>query len=123
MIPHASYQLFRAGRQLTPVEQREADAQIGRRCAWLSDTLVRLRRSRVRQRPIWKTMKHMVLVCGDDPVELTPKEGAVVGKAREASVGEMEAHAIRLQGDRLRPVVDVTTVRVRDGEVVPKSPP
>jgi hypothetical protein len=32
-------------------------------------------------------MKHMVLVCGDDPAELTPKEGAVVGKAREASVG------------------------------------
>jgi hypothetical protein len=44
VIPHASYKLFRAGRQLTPVEQRDADAQIGRRSAWLSDTLVRLRR-------------------------------------------------------------------------------
>ncbi|HEY3925499.1 MAG TPA: hypothetical protein VGL75_13135 [Acidothermaceae bacterium] len=43
MIPHASYQLFRAGRQLTPFEQREADAQIGRCSKWLSDTLTRLR--------------------------------------------------------------------------------
>jgi hypothetical protein len=43
VIPHASYQLFRAGRQLTPFEQREADAQIGRWSKWLSDTLTRLR--------------------------------------------------------------------------------
>jgi hypothetical protein len=87
VIPHASYQLFRAGRRLTAIEQREADAQIGRRSAWLSDMLVRLRRPRLRQRVARTTANHVVLIGGDNPIEFTPKDGAAVGKASEAPAG------------------------------------
>src|SRR5580692_7402129 len=58
----------------------------------------------------------MMLVCADESVELSPEEGARMGPATDAWVEEMERRGIRLQGDRLRPVSDATTVSVRGGE-------
>jgi hypothetical protein len=60
----------------------------------------------------------MMLVCVDETVELSPEEGARVGPATEAWVGEMEGRGIRLEGSQLRPVSDATTVQVRGGEVM-----
>jgi hypothetical protein len=118
VLSNGSYQLFQAERQLTPFEQREADARIGRCSAWLSDTLARLRRSLTRQPLPGGTMKYLLLVCGDDSMEFTAEAGAALGTATEAWVEEMDGRGVRLQGDRLRPVTDATTVRVRQGEVL-----
>ena len=63
-------------------------------------------------------MKYMMLVCAGESVELSPEEGARMGPATEAWVEEMDRRGIRLQGDRLRPVSDATTVSVRGGEVL-----
>ena len=60
----------------------------------------------------------MMLVCRDESVELSPEERAQIGPATEAWVQEMDRRGIRLQGDRLRPVSDATTVSVRGGEVL-----
>ena len=43
MTPYVSYQMYWAGRPLTPFEQLRADEQIGRLSASVSDTLARLR--------------------------------------------------------------------------------
>ena len=63
-------------------------------------------------------MKYMMLVCMDESVELSPEEGAQMGAATGAWVGEMDRRGIRLDGDALRPVSDATTVSVRGGEVL-----
>ena len=63
-------------------------------------------------------MKYLLMICSDESVELTAEEGVAVGKATEVWVGEMDGRGVRLQGDRLRPTSDATTVRVRDGEVL-----
>jgi len=63
-------------------------------------------------------MKYMLMICWNDSVELTAEEGAAMGRATESWVAEMDARGVRLQGDRLRPVSDATTVRVRDNEVL-----
>jgi len=64
------------------------------------------------------TVKYIMLVCADESIELSPEEGAQMGPATEAWVEEMDRRGIRLQGDRLRPVSDATTVAVRGGEVM-----
>ena len=63
-------------------------------------------------------MKYMMLVCADEAAEVSPEEAAQMGPATEAWVEEMDRRGIRLQGDRLRPVSDATTVAVRGGEVM-----
>ena len=63
-------------------------------------------------------MKYMMLVCADEATELSPEEGAQMGPLTEAWVEEMDRRGIRLEGDRLRPVSDATTVQVRGGEVM-----
>ena len=63
-------------------------------------------------------MKYMLMICVDESIELSPEEGAQVGPATEAWVEEMDGRGVRLQGDRIRPVSDATTVRVRDGELL-----
>jgi hypothetical protein len=50
--------------------------------------------------------------------ELSPEEAARIGPDTEAWVEEMDRRGIRLQGDRLRPDSDATTVQVRGGEVL-----
>jgi hypothetical protein len=54
----------------------------------------------------------LFLVCSDGPVEVKPEE-----LDPDAWVEEMTRRGVREFGQRLRPVEDSTTVRVRDGEV------
>jgi hypothetical protein len=63
-------------------------------------------------------MKYMLLICADPATTLSPEEAAQIGPATEKWVAEMDGSGVRLQGDRLRPVSDATTVRVRGAEVL-----
>jgi hypothetical protein len=63
-------------------------------------------------------MKYLLMICAEESVELTAEEQAAVGSGTLAWVEEMDGRGVRLQGDRLRPVSDATTVRVRDTEVL-----
>jgi hypothetical protein len=63
-------------------------------------------------------MKYLLFVCADPDVKLTPEEQAEASSGTESWVAEMDGRGVRLQGDRLRPVSDATTVRVRDKEVL-----
>jgi hypothetical protein len=63
-------------------------------------------------------MKYLLLICGDESVELTPDERTAMVSGTEAWVAEMDGRGVRLQGNRLRPVSDATTVRMRDDEVL-----
>ncbi len=63
-------------------------------------------------------MKYLLMICVDESVTFAPEEGAAVGRDTRSWASEMDARGVRLQGDRLRPVSDATTVRVRDAEVL-----
>jgi len=63
-------------------------------------------------------MKYMLLVCFDESVELSQEEGADMESSGMAWATEMAGRGIRLDGSRLSPVSDATTVRVRGGEVL-----
>lgn len=63
-------------------------------------------------------MKYMLMICADESVELTSEEVAAMGPATDSWVTEMDGRGVRLDGDRLRPVSDATSVRVRDTEVL-----
>jgi hypothetical protein len=63
-------------------------------------------------------VKYMMLVCADEATELSAEEAAQMGPATEAWVEEMDRRGVRLDGERLRPVSDATTVQVRGGEVL-----
>jgi hypothetical protein len=65
-----------------------------------------------------KAMKYLLMICADEQVELSPDEQATMGSRTESWVEEMDGRGVRLQGDRLRPVSDATSVRVRDSEVL-----
>ncbi|MDQ1539506.1 MAG: hypothetical protein QOH29_232 [Actinomycetota bacterium] len=60
-------------------------------------------------------MKYMLMVCTDpsDIVEETPG-----GLTIDEWLDEMTARKVRLDGDRLRPSTEATTVRVRGGDVL-----
>jgi len=58
-------------------------------------------------------MRYVMFICDDQiPVDVDLSEPT------EAWVAEMDGRGVRLTGDRLRPVADTTTVRVRGGEVL-----
>ena len=63
-------------------------------------------------------MKYLLMICAEESVELTPEEIADMSSGTDAWVTEMDGRGVRLQGDRLRPVSDATTVRVRDAELL-----
>jgi hypothetical protein len=63
-------------------------------------------------------MKYLMLICADESVVLSPAEVTGLPAATQAWVTEMDGSGVRLTGDRLRPVSDATTVRVRDTEVL-----
>ena len=63
-------------------------------------------------------MKYMLMICGDESVELRPEELADMVSSTEAWVEEMDGRGVRLLGNQLRPVSDATTVRVRGGDLL-----
>ena len=63
-------------------------------------------------------MKYMLMICRDEGVALTPQEGAEIGRATDAWIAETDGRGVRLLGNRLRPVADATTVRVRGGQTL-----
>ena len=58
-------------------------------------------------------MKYLLFICGDPSVKVSPEESNA-----EPWVEEMMGRGVRLDGDRLRPVSDATTVRVRNDEIM-----
>ncbi|MEC3993085.1 YciI family protein [Actinacidiphila sp. DG2A-62] len=62
-------------------------------------------------------MKYLLLICADPNTEVTPEDEAGMAVGTADWVTEMDGRGVRLQGSRLRPVSDATTVRVRDGKV------
>ncbi|MQA03066.1 MAG: transcription initiation protein [Streptosporangiales bacterium] len=62
-------------------------------------------------------MKYVLLICDDETASPTNEElGA--DPTHQAWLADLERRGARLTGMRLRPVVDATTVRVRDGETL-----
>ena len=63
-------------------------------------------------------MKYLMFVCVEEGIELDATERAAIGPDSEVWMQEMDGRGVRLMGNQLAPVVDATTVRVREGEVV-----
>src|SRR4051812_32172339 len=61
-------------------------------------------------------MQYMLMICGTEGAE--PEQGFDMAAATEAWGSEMDGRGVRLQGSRLRPVSDATTVRVCNNEVL-----
>ncbi len=61
-------------------------------------------------------MQYMLLICGVEGVERDPADQS--GYTIEEWLEEMTRRGVWQQGDRLRPVSDATTVRVRNSEVL-----
>jgi hypothetical protein len=51
-------------------------------------------------------VKYLLLVCADESVQVSPEQSDA-----EPWLAEMRRRGVRLEGDRLRPVSDATTVR------------
>ena len=58
-------------------------------------------------------MRYVMFVCDNESARVS-----LVDADPTSWVREMDARGVRLQGARLRPGSDATTVRVRDGEVL-----
>jgi hypothetical protein len=63
-------------------------------------------------------MKYLLMICADPTIRLTAEEQAAASSGIDSWVTEMDGRGVRLQGERLRPISDATTVRVRDNEVL-----
>jgi hypothetical protein len=63
-------------------------------------------------------MKYLLMHCVDESVAPSPDESAQAASSLAAWIEEMIDRGVLLHGDRLRPVSDATTVRVRSGEVM-----
>ncbi|ALE05718.1 hypothetical protein AL755_09965 [Arthrobacter sp. ERGS1:01] len=64
-------------------------------------------------------MNYMLFICADpEAPEYVAAEDNI-----EEWVAEMAARGVRVGGDRLRPVEDATTVKVRKGEVIVSDGP
>jgi hypothetical protein len=61
-------------------------------------------------------MQYMLLICGYEGDEVAPEDQT--GYTIEDWVSEMDGRGVRLEGNRLRPQSDSTTVRVRGGDVL-----
>ena len=70
-------------------------------------------------------MRYMLLICTDESAmaAMSPAEGQA-STARYMEFGEtMTKRGVLLNGDRLYPTSDATTVQVRDGEVLTSDGP
>ncbi len=61
-------------------------------------------------------MQYMLMICGVEGAEADPADQG--GYTIEEWLEEMTRRGVWLQGDRLRPTTDATTVRVRNSEVL-----
>ena len=67
-------------------------------------------------------MKYVLLICDDETVSPTNEE-LETDPVHQAWLADLERRGGILVGARLRPVVDATTVRVRDGETLVSDGP
>ena len=59
-------------------------------------------------------MKYMFLICSEPNVKVSPEQADATGWVEEMT----DKRGVRLEGSRLRPIADATTVRVREHEVL-----
>ena len=67
-------------------------------------------------------MKYVLLICDDETNSPTNEELAA-DPVYQAWAADLERRGVELGGERLRPVADATTVRVRDGETLVSDGP
>jgi formate dehydrogenase len=67
-------------------------------------------------------MKYVLLICDDETVSPSNEE-LEADPVHQAWAADLERRGGKLAGARLRPVVDATTVRVRDGETLVSDGP
>ncbi|WP_433464527.1 YciI family protein [Spirillospora sp. CA-128828] len=67
-------------------------------------------------------MRYALLICDDESVSPSNEELAA-DPVHQAWVEDLERRGAKLFGARLRPVVDATTVQVRDGETLVSDGP
>lgn len=67
-------------------------------------------------------MKYVLLICDDETISPSNEELAA-DPVHQAWVADIDRRGARITGERLRPVVDATTVRVRDGETLVSDGP
>jgi hypothetical protein len=67
-------------------------------------------------------MQYMLMICDDESVILSPAQVHALPQI-QAWDAEVDGRGIRRGGARLRPSIDATTVRVRDGEVLVSDGP
>jgi len=63
-------------------------------------------------------VRYMLIHCVDESVGQNPDEDEHAARALASWLEETARRGVRVHGDRLRPVSDATTVRVRSGEVL-----
>jgi hypothetical protein len=70
-------------------------------------------------------MRYALLICGEEKLfeSMTPDESAAHLAKYGEFMEEMGSTGVLQGGERLRPVADATTVRVRDGEVLTSDGP
>lgn len=70
-------------------------------------------------------MRYMLLICTDENTigALSPEEGAAMLTEYGAFAEEMGRRGVLVDGGRLHPTTDATTVQVRDGEVLTADGP
>lgn len=67
-------------------------------------------------------MKYVLLIC-DDETASPSNEQLAADPVHQAWLADLERRGARIVGARLRPVVDATTVRVRNGETLVSDGP
>ena len=62
-------------------------------------------------------MRYVLLIC-DDETDAPTNEELAADPVHQAWAADLERRGVELAGERLRPVVDATTVRVRKDETL-----
>lgn len=68
-------------------------------------------------------MRYLMLICGDENLDLTEAEATAMNAAGKAWAEEMTARGVRLDGNRLGLSTTATSVRRRDGKVLVSDGP
>jgi hypothetical protein len=63
-------------------------------------------------------MKFMLLMCVDESADRRPEDHPEVAKMLADWISEMRGRGVLRDGDRLQPVSQATSVRIRDGELL-----